>query len=257
MGELNGIYAIWYRELKVFSREKSRVISSIVTPVLWLLVIGGGIGSVVSLPGGTSYEAFIFPGVLVQSALFSSVFFGVYIVWDKKIDFLKEVLVSPISRSSMFLGKVIGGSTDTFIQTTILLVIGLVLINAGMLAGLQLNALTILLSVIILFITTIGLVSVGLILGSQMSSLEGFQIVSSFLIFPMFFLSGALFPIDNLPSWLAPIIFIDPLTYSVDALRAVLLGSSHFNVFFDMAIVTLFAIVTVLAGTYAFKKMKL
>ncbi|VVC00055.1 ABC-2 type transporter [uncultured archaeon] len=254
MGELKGIYAIWYRELKVFSREKSRVISSIVSPILWLLIIGGGIGSVVSF-SGIPYQTFIYPGILVQAALFSSVFFGVYIVWDRKIDFLKEVLVSPISRTSIFVGKVIGGSTDTLIETVILLIIGYFMIQAGMMPGLQLNLLSAALALIILFITTISLVSIGLIVGSQMESPEGFQLVSSFLIFPMFFLSGALYPINNLPSWLSPFIFIDPVTYSVDALRSVLLGASQFSLGLDLLVMCVFAAATIGVGTYAFGKM--
>jgi ABC-2 type transport system permease protein len=104
MSELKGIYALWYREFKVFLRERSRIISSIINPILWLLIIGGGLGSAVSF-GGINYQTFIFPGVLIQTALFSSIFFGVYIVWDKKIDFLKEVLVAPMRRTSIFLEK--------------------------------------------------------------------------------------------------------------------------------------------------------
>jgi ABC-2 type transport system permease protein len=113
MGELKGIYALWYREYKVFLREKSRVISSVVNPLLWFLIIGGGIGSAIAIEG-VNYQTFIYPGVLIQSVLFSSIFFGVYIVWDKKIDFLKEVLVSPMSRTGIFVGKVLGGSTDSY-----------------------------------------------------------------------------------------------------------------------------------------------
>ena len=125
MNNINGILAIWYREYKVFLRERSRVVSSIISPLLWLLIFGGGLGSSLSV-SGINYQTFIFPGILAQSVLFTSVFFGVYIVWDRKIDFLKEVLVAPISRTSMFLGKVIGGATDSLIQSLILLLLGLI-----------------------------------------------------------------------------------------------------------------------------------
>ncbi|MFA5357691.1 MAG: ABC transporter permease, partial [archaeon] len=227
MGELKGIYALWYREFKVFQREKSRVIASIINPILWFLVIGGGIGSFVSL-NGVNYQAFIFPGVLMQSALFSSVFFGVYIVWDKKIDFLKEVLVAPLSRTSIFVGKILGGATDTLIQLAILMLVGYAFTASGMLSGLTFNLFTVLLAMGILFISIVGLVSIGLIIGSQMESPEGFQLIMSFLVFPLFFLSGALFPIDNLPAWLGPIVFVNPITYAVDGLRWTLLGASTF-----------------------------
>lgn len=128
--ELNGVLAIWYREWKVFLREKSRIVASIANPILWLVVFGGGLGSSVSIPG-VDYQAFIFPGILAQAVLFTSIFFGVYIVWDRKIDFLKEVLVAPISRTSIFVGKVIGGATDSVIQSLLLLLIGAALGRAG------------------------------------------------------------------------------------------------------------------------------
>jgi len=258
MSELKGIYALWYREFKVFLRERSRIVSSIVNPILWLLIIGGGLGSAVSF-GDVSYQTFIYPGILIQTALFSSIFFGVYIVWDKKIDFLKEVLVAPMRRTSIFVGKIIGGSTDTLLQIIILLVIGFAFMVSGIMPDLHLNIISVLVSLAFLFVTTVGLVSIGLILGSQMESPEGFQLISSFLIFPMFFLSGALFPLDKLPQYLAPFVFVNPVTYAVDGIRGALLGisNSHFNLAFDFAIVSLFAIVMILIGTYAFKKMKI
>ena len=256
MNNLNGILAIWYREYKVFLRERSRVISSIISPLLWLLIFGGGLGSSLSV-SGINYQTFIFPGVLAQSVLFTSVFFGVYIVWDRKIDFLKEVLVAPISRTSMFLGKVIGGATDSLIQSLILLILGLILGRIGIIPGLHLTFLSIAGSLSILFITTSFFVSVGLIIGSRMESPEGFQLISSFLLFPVFFLSGALFSIDKLPVWLAPLTFINPLTYSVDALRHIILGISHFPLYFDAGILILYTIIIIAAGIFAFKKMKI
>ena len=187
MSELKGIYALWYRETKVFLRERSRVISSIINPLLWLLIIGGGLGSAVSF-NGINYQTFIYPGVLIQTALFSSVFFGVYIVWDKKIDFMKEVLVAPMRRTSIFVGKILGGSTGTFLQILILFIIGFAFTAGGLLPGLHLTIVSVLVSLAFLLVTTVGLVSVGLIIGSQMESPEGFQLIISFLIFPLFFL---------------------------------------------------------------------
>jgi ABC-2 type transport system permease protein len=260
MSELKGIYALWYRETKVFLRERSRVISSIINPLLWLLIIGGGLGSAVSFSGifsGINYQTFIYPGILIQTVLFSSVFFGVYIVWDKKIDFMKEVLVAPMRRTSIFVGKILGGSTDTLLQVLILFVIGFIFTIGGIMPGLYLTPFSVLVSLAFLLVVTVGLVSIGLTLGSQMESPEGFQLIISFLIFPLFFLSGALFPINNLPVWLAPFILVNPVTYAVDGIRGVLLGISRFNLWFDFALVCLFALVMVLIGTYAFKKMKI
>ena len=185
-----------------------------------------------------------------------------YIVWDKKIDFMKEVLVAPMRRTSIFFGKIIGGSTDTLLQILILFGIGFAFVALGLMPGLQLNVVSILVSLAFLLVTTIGLVAIGLIIGSQMESPEGFQLIISFLIFPMFFLSGALFPTKGLPSYLAPFVFVNPVTYAVDGMRGVLVHSetvkvAQFNIFFDFGVVCLFAIIMVLIGTYAFKKMKL
>lgn len=256
MSELKGIYALWYRETKVFLRERSRVISSIINPLLWLLIIGGGLGSAVSFEGA-DVMSFIFPGVLIQTALFSSVFFGVYIVWDKKVDFMKEVLVAPMRRTSLFVGKILGGSTDTLLQILILFVIGIAFTVGGIMPGLHFTVFSVAVSLAFLLVATMGLVSIGLIIGSQMESPEGFQLIISFLIFPLFFLSGALFPITNLPAWLAPFIFVNPVTYAVDGIRGVLLGISQFSLLFDFTLVSLFALVMILIGTYAFKKMKI
>jgi ABC-2 type transport system permease protein len=253
--ELTGILAIWYREFKVFLREKSRIVGSVVSPVLWLMIFGGGLGSSVSI-SGVNYQAFIYPGVLAQAALFSSIFFGVYIVWDRKIDFLKEVLVAPISRTSIFVGKVIGGATDSLLQSFILLLVGLIFGATGIIAGLHITIFSFLAALLILFITTVFLVSAGLIIGSRMESPEGFQLISSFLILPLFFLSGALFPINNLPAWLAPFTLANPVTYAVDALRNVILGTSHFSLSLDLAVISAFAVVIIFIGTFAFKKMK-
>ncbi len=255
MNELNGILAIWYREFKVFLREKSRIVASIVNPILWLLIFGGGLGANVAI-SGINYQTFIYPGVLIQATLFSSIFFGVYIVWDRKIDFLKEVLVAPISRTSIFIGKVIGGTTDSFIQSLILLLLGAILGGFGIIPGLHMRMSSIIMSLIILVIATAGMVSIGLIIGSRMESPEGFQLITSFLLFPLFFLSGALFPINRLPSWLAVFTFLNPLTYAVDALRGVLLGTAQFTLLFDFGIITAFGVAAIFVGTFAFEKMK-
>ena len=255
MSELKGIYALWYRELKIYVRERSRIISSIINPIMWLLIIGGGLGAAVSF-GGVNYQTFLFPGVLIQAALFSSIFFGVYIVWDKKVDFLKEVLVAPMSRLSIFVGKVIGGSTDTLIQIAILLAIGFVFSYLGIITGLNLDPLSIILSLVFLLATTAGLVSIGLAIGSLMESPEGFQLIISFVIFPLFFLSGALFPIDNLPSWMSPLVFVNPVTYAVDGLRGILVGVSQMSPVLDFVIICAFSAAMMVIGSYAFKKMK-
>jgi len=248
MGELEGFYALWYREIKVFTREKSRVVSSLVTPLLWIVVFGGGLGSAVSLEG-INYQVFIFPGILAMTILFSSVFFGLYIVWDKKIDFFKEVLVAPLSRTTIFAGKMVGGSIDALIQGTAMLVIGVLL-------GVRYSILNIVLAFVFMFVLAAALVSLGLIIGSNMESVEGFQLVISFLVFPMFFFSGALFPIGNLPKYLLAFTILDPVTYAVDGLRGLLLGTAQMPVLFDFVTLSGFAAVMIVVGTWSFKRLK-
>jgi ABC-2 type transport system permease protein len=248
MSRAEAIYALWLREFKVFTRERSRVITSIINPILWIFVFGGGLGSSVSVQG-VNYQVFIYPGILAMSILFTSVFYGVYIVWDRKIDILKEVLVAPMSRTSIFVGKVLGGCTDAIFQSFIMLFI-------SFLVGVYLSPLAFLLALLILFLLALSLVSTGLILGSLMESPEGFNMVVSFLVFPLFFFSGALFPLGNLPIWLSIIAYVDPVTYGVDALRTVVLGVARFPFYVDLTILILFAIGMFSVGTKAFERMK-
>ena len=248
MGELEGLYALWYREMKVFTREKSRIVSSLITPLLWIVVFGGGLGSAVSL-GGVNYQVFIFPGIITMTILFSSVFFGLYIVWDKKIDFFKEVLVAPLSRVTIFAGKMIGGSIDALIQGCAMLIFGIIL-------GISYTILDLILALLFMFVLASSLVSLGLILGANMESVEGFQLISSFLIFPMFFFSGALFPIKNLPSYLLIFTMLDPVTYAVDGLRGAILGSSVLPIPLNFLILVGFAAVMIAIGTWSFARMK-
>src|SRR5271157_2076023 len=173
---LKGIYALWYRDLRVFQREKSRVISALFLPLFWYFIFGGAVGTISNVGG--NYQHFIFPGFLARTVIFSALFNGAYIVWDKKIDFLKEVLIAPPSRTTIFVGKMFGGMTDSLLQAYILLLIGIIL-------GIPFTLKSIVLSMILLFILSAGLVSLGLIIGSFMTSIEGFGLVSSFVIYPL------------------------------------------------------------------------
>ena len=247
MTELGGLYAIWEREVRVYLRERSRVLSSIVSPILWLVVYGGGLGSQISV-SGLSYQAYIYPGIIVMALIFSSVFYGASIVWDKKVDFLKEVLVAPVRRSTAFLGKVAGGATDGLIQASIILLLSPFF---GVTVGLNL-----VLVYMYMIILLVGLVSIGLIIGSFMESSEGFSLIGGFIIFPLFFLSGALFPLTNLPDWLLTLTLANPLTYGVDAMRGLMLGSYRFGLFVDFSILLTFAAVMVGIGSLAFEHMK-
>jgi len=246
--ELLGVYAIWWREIKVFQREKSRVVSSIVQPLMWLFLFGSGVGASISI-SEVNYQDYIYPGILSMSVLFGSVFFGLYIVWDRKLDVLKAVLVAPVSRISIFFGKVLGGCTDVIIQVLILFLFSFLFPS--------INPWGIPLALLILSITSIAMVSMGLAIGSLFESLEGFQVIATFVVFPLFFLSGALFPVnDRLPAWLHGVVKLNPLTYTVDGVRGALLGLNTFSLYADLSVISFFAVLMVLAGSALFSRMK-
>ena len=255
---LGKLYAIWLREFKVFLREKSRLIASTFTPLLWLFVIGEGFGSTTDFFGtmdfaadsSIGYQQFIFPGIICMSVIFTSVFFGSYIIWDRKFDFLKSVMVAPVSRTTIFLGKAFGGMTTSLIQAAILLVVGFVI-------GIHYTPLSLVFIIIIILLLSFTLTSLGLTLGSHMESLEGFQLIVSFVVFPVYFLSGALFPLNNLPTWLSILTTLDPVTYGVGALREVMLGITGMNSFaLNISVLLLAAAALGTVGVLSFRRMK-
>jgi ABC-2 type transport system permease protein len=247
MTEITGLYALWYRELKVFTREKSRIVGSVVNPLIWLVAFGGGLGSFLPI-GSTGYIGFIFPGVLMLTVLFTAIFFGLYIVLDKRIDFFKSVLVAPITRVTLFTGKMLGGCTDAFLQAAILLFFGIFF-------GIPYTASSLVLVVVFILLLAMAITSLGLAIGSMLSSFEGFGLIQSFVIMPLFFLSGALYPLDNLPGWMVTVTRMNPLTYIVDGMRGSLYGINTFPLALDLGAAALFAVVLIAVGTYAFKRM--
>jgi ABC-2 type transport system permease protein len=243
------VYAIWLREFKVYLRERSRLVGSLFTPLLWLFIVGSGIGSSTTLSIDVNYQKFIFPGIISMSIIFTSVFYGAYIIWDRKFDFLKSVMVAPISRETIFIGKTLGGMTNSMIQVFMLLVIGLFI-------GIEYSLVSILQIMFVSVILSFLLTALGLGLGSRMQSLEGFQMIVTFVVFPLFFLSGALYPLDNLPHWLLFLTFIDPATYAVDALRNSTLGIATYSFGFDLLLLFCSTIITTLFGMLSFRKMR-
>jgi ABC-2 type transport system permease protein len=258
MTEFGAVQAIWLREFKVFQREKSRVISSLATPLIWMFFFGVGLSGRVQLdlPAGINYTAFIFPGVLTQTILFGSIFYGLYIVWDRKLDFLKEVLAAPASRASIFLGKVLGGTTDAIVQAVLLLTVGYGLLFV-LSPGFQgFNPLGMALSLLVVLAVTMSFSALGLGIGSLFDSFEGFQVVISFLAFPLFFLSGALYPLTDLPPYLTVLTRLNPLTYAVDLLRALLMGQGLIPMWLSAAVLIGWTLLMLGFGTFMFQRMK-
>ena len=248
MSELEGIYAVWLREAKIYVREKERLVSAVISPLLWIFAFGAGVGSTVDIVQGYSYQVFIYPGIVVMTVLFTSLFYGIYIIWDKKLDFLKEVLVAPVSRASVFAGKMLGGATDAMVQVIFLLIIGLFI-------NIPLTPLIVIKAFLMLLLISVAMVSIGLVIGSNLQSPEGFSLVINFVMWPMFFFSGALFPVSNLASWLSAATYINPLTYGVDALRGIILGINQFPIYYDVGIMLVFSAIMMGVGILSFRRM--
>jgi ABC-2 type transport system permease protein len=253
MTELRGLYTLWLREIKRFIRDRTRLVSSFVQPLLWLVIFGAGFGTRFLIPG-LNYQQYIFPGIIGQTLLFTSMFMGISVIWDKEFGFMKEILVSPVSRFTLFLGKMFGDSTDALIQ-------GIIVFAFGAILGITFDPLVFLSCLPIMLLITFGLVSVGLTIASFMGSLESFGAIQTFINLPLFFLSGALFPLTGtgVPEWLHIASSFNPLTYGVDALRTVILGSAWTPLqplYINIAVVCIFDVVMIGIGTWAFSRMK-
>ncbi|MGE5556159.1 MAG: ABC transporter permease [Methanocella sp.] len=253
MTEMRALYTLWLRELKRFIRDRVRVVISFVQPLLWLVVFAAGFGARIAIPG-IDYQQYLFPGIIGQTLLFTSMFMGISVIWDKEFGFMKEILVAPVSRFTIFLGKMFGDSTAAMIQ-------GLIVFAFGFLLGIPFDPLTLFAALPIMLLITIGLVSIGLIIASFIGSLENFGAIQTFINLPLFFLSGALFPVTGpgAPEWLSAAATFNPLTYGVDALRSVILGSAWTPIHplaTNIAVVAVFDVVMIAVGTWAFSRMK-
>jgi ABC-2 type transport system permease protein len=255
MTEIRGFYTLCLREVKRYLRDRTRIVSSFVQPLLWLVIFGTGVRLAGSIQGfNGNYQQYIFPGIIGQTMLFMSMFMGISVIWDREFGFMKEILVAPVSRISIFLGKMFGDSTDAVFQ-------GIMVFVIGILIGIKIDPITFLLALPIMLLITFGLVSIGLIIASFMGSLESFGVIQSFINLPLFFLSGAIFPLreTGIPNWLQIASNADPLTYGVDALRTVILGKAWQPLqplLVNLSVIVGFDLVMIVIGTYAFTKMK-
>jgi ABC-2 type transport system permease protein len=224
---LRAVYIIWYRDLVRYYRDRWRLVAFLAQPVLYLIVFGTGLssslrgagGGVFNAPGSTlHYQQFIFPGIIGMAVLFTAFFGAMSIVWDREFGFLKEVLVAPINRAAVAVGKTLGGATQAMLQGVILLVlapiVGVTLTWQGVLELLPL-----------IFVYAFALSALGVAIGARMRSMQGFQVVTNFLMMPIFFLAGALFPLQGLPAWMTVLTRLDPASYGIDPMRRVVLGA--------------------------------
>ncbi|MFH1125696.1 MAG: ABC transporter permease [Candidatus Altiarchaeota archaeon] len=246
MIEAKAIKALWYREVRAHLNDKPRIISSIVRSLLWLIIFGSGFNAARFSSLTMNYQEFLFPGVVGMSLLFTSMFAGVSVIWDREFGFLKEIVVSPISRISMLLGKVLGGSTIAMSEALIILLFSFVV-------GVQVNWINLPMILVAMLLISFTLVSIGLIVASFIESFEGFNTIMSFVIMPMFFLSGAVFPLESMPVWMKPIVYFNPLSYGVDAIRTLIIGVSYFDLHIDFLVLALCAMFMLSFGSRAFK----
>jgi ABC-2 type transport system permease protein len=219
MQALRVIYTIWLREYKAFLRERGRIIGMIGQPLLYLLILGQGIASGLTINGapGVSYLQFMFPGILGMSVLFTSMFSAISIIWDREFGFLKEVLVAPVPRWAVAVGKVLGGATIAVLQSMILVLV-------APLAGIYPSPRMVVALLLLCLVISVAMTSLGMAIAARMRSMQSFQMIMNFLVMPLYFLSGAMFPLASAPAWMQALMVFDPLTYGVDALRNVVLS---------------------------------
>ena len=248
---INTVYTMWLREMLRFWRSKSRIIGALATPLFFLIILGTGFSSSFQLQGGGTFnKSYLAPGLIGMAVLFSSLMGGVSIIWDREFGFLKEILIAPVSRFFVALGKAVGGVTTAMIQGILIMVI------AWLIGVKYVSIPGVLGSIVIMFVMGIGFIGLGIALASRIESHEGFQMVMSFLTMPLVLLSGAFFPISNLPAWLKVFVYANPLTYGVEALRFFLLGSSTIPVSLSITVLVLFAFAMTALGGKMFGKMR-
>jgi ABC-2 type transport system permease protein len=244
------IQVLWFREMKRFLRAKSRIFGALAMPLFFLAFLGMGFKrmAVPGLTGGVDYIRYLVPGILGMSLLFSSTFGGLSVLWDKEFGFLKEIMVAPVSRISIVLGRIAGGVTTALIQ-------GIMILLISLLMGFRISSvLDLLLAVVFMILISVTFLGLGLVFASKMKDMQGFSIVMNFVIFPLFFLSGALYPLENLPVWLRYLGYADPLTYGVDGLRGVLIGVSSRPVLLNLGLMLFFSLLMIAWGAYLFEK---
>lgn len=252
MIEVNAIYVLVARELKKFVREKSRLISTLARPLIWLFLVGGGMSRLVSPGMGISYIQFIFPGILGMTILFSAIFSSISIIWDKEFGLMKEILVAPVSRLSIVLGKALSGTIVSLIQAAIILALFPVI-------GIKLGILAVEEIIMICTLLSFCIASLGIVIATFYESFESFSVIMNFIVMPMFFLSGAMYPVKMLPQILKLVTRLNPFTYGIDALKHAIFrgeGVFDFSIITDLSAMVVTSLVCVIIAGFLFERKK-
>lgn len=245
------IYILWLRQVKKYFRARSRVIGSLGQPLLFLLVFGFGFGSIFQRAGQGNYLQFLSPGIIMMSVLFTGVFSGIDLIWDRQFGFLKETLVAPVPRWQLMLGKTLGGATVASLQ-------GLIVFLLALVVGFRVdNPLMLPVAAVLVFMVALLFTSLGIAIASSIEDMQGFQLIMNFLVMPVFFLSGALFPLEGLPKVMEVITRFDPLTYGVDGVRYTLVNSSIFGLGLDFLVIAVLTAIVLSIGTYLFERIQI
>lgn len=246
--DLRGVYTLWLRDIIRLWRDKVRLVGSFIQPILFLFVLGGGLkGRVLSQGSHTNYQVFIFPGIILMSILFTASFAGMAVVWDREMGFLKEVLVAPISRTAVVVGKILGGASNSLIQ-------GLFLLALAPLLKVFPSFGQLVMMLGVMLIVSLSQTAMGIALSARMSSSQGFMVLMNFIVLPIYFLSGAMFPLNKLPIWLSLLSQFDPLTYGVDLMRGILLGTFYYSIYRDIFIIMFFGLLMLYISVRQFQR---
>ncbi|NQU84025.1 MAG: ABC transporter permease [Parcubacteria group bacterium] len=244
------IYILWLRQLKRYYRSRARMIGSLGQPVLFLIAFGFGFGPIYQKAGGGDYIQFLAPGIIAMSIIFTAIFSGIEVISDKQFGFLKETLVAPVSRVSIMVGRTLGGATVAVLQ-------GVVVFLITLLIGFSpISVIGIFLALLFMIITAIIFTALGTVVGSALDDMHAFPLIINFLIMPLFFLSGALFPLDGLPKIVELVIKVNPLSYGVDGIRGALAGQIYFTFSLDLLVLSFFAVAMLLLGSWAFSRIQ-
>jgi ABC-2 type transport system permease protein len=247
---MSAIYILWKRELIRYFRSRARLVGSLGQPLLFLVALGFGLGPVFQRAGQGNYFQFLGPGVVCMGILFTGVFAGIQIIWDRQFGFLKETLVAPVTRFEIMFGKTLGGATVAFLQ-------GFIVLMLSMVVGFRVqNLLMIPLALVAMFLIALFFTALGISIASVLEDMQGFQLIMNFVVQPVFFLSGALFPLSGVAGFLSAIAYFDPLSYGVDAVRGSLTGVSHFGLVTDFVVLAIISSIVLAIGSYLFSKVE-
>ncbi len=248
---MSAIYIMWLRQLKRYLRNRSRIVGSLGQPLLFLIALGFGLGPIFQKAGQGNYLEFLAPGIIAMGILFTAIFSGIEIIWDRQFGFLKETLVAPVSRFEIMVGRTLGGATVAALQGVVVLILSLLI-------GFRPVSWALFpLAFVFMFLIALLFTAVGTAIASILEDMQGFQLIMNFLVMPFFFLSGALFPLQGVPSLLNIVASIDPLSYGVDGLRGTLAGVSHFNLSVDFLVLSFLTLILLGIGSFLFSKIQI